>query len=696
MHSGLRSCHTSLRLLLPLVAGIVCGDSFPHALPWLCLAAVLLAGVVVLGVCFRLRLRWAYGAVLFLWLGFLGHQLAARQWAETDYAFPHAEAVYHVRICEAPVEKERSILCQARVQGVYSVHDSLQADGRRPLFLLYFPKDSLSRSLRRGHHLLVSARLAPPRNNGNPDEFDYVRYLRRQGGCGTAYVPAGRWRVVGVDSLRSLRQSAVDYRDRVVALYRRLGFRDDRLAVLAALTVGDQDDLSEDIVETYSVAGASHVLSLSGLHIGFLYALLWAMLRPVWRRWRWAKAPLLLVVVAGLWAFAFFTGLASPVIRSVTMVSFVAFASLQSEKLLTMNSLVLTAFFMLLARPLWLFDVSFQLSFLSLAAILLFQPPLYALWQPEGRAVRYLWGLVTVSVAAQVGTAPLVMLYFSRFSTHFLLSNLWVIPLSSLILYAAVVLLLLTPFPAWQMGFARVVGGLVDVQNAGLEWIGGLPFASLDHLWVDGWDILWFYVFLALACRCLKRPTPGRVYAPLLSLLLLVSWHSLSAWASRPGRSLVFYNVRRAPAVHCLDDARRSWLVGVDTLPDVRRLSRAADGYWERLRLSEPVPVSEGYADGCLSVRGGILTYAGCRVCLLADSRWEGMASPVPLRVDYLYVCRGYRGTLADVTRLFDVGRVVFDASFVGYYQRRMAEECVRLGIPYHTLAVDGCLRVPL
>lgn len=113
--------------------------------------------------------------------------------------------------------------------------------------------------------------------------------------------------------------------------YRRQGFEGDELAILSALTVGDKDDLSEDIVETYSVTGASHVLALSGLHIGFLYALFWFLAAPLWKRWRLLKLPLLLLLVVLLWGFAFLTGLSPSVVRSVTMFSILALSYLQVE-----------------------------------------------------------------------------------------------------------------------------------------------------------------------------------------------------------------------------------------------------------------------------------------------------------------------------------------------------------------------------
>lgn len=408
--------HPFLRLLMPLVVGILCGDAFPHVLSaWEYVAGFLLF-LFIIG---RYKYTgWVYGAAVYLFLGGTGFCLMSWQQGKTVFPFSGKPAVYRVCIREHPEERERSILCRVALLGEVE-QDTVTGCPRNHLFLAYFPKDSATATLRRGDELLVSTRLAPPANNGNPDEFDYARYLRRKGYSGTAYVADGHWRKTGHDASRTVSQVALDYREKVVGLYRSLGFETDELAVLAALTVGDKEELSDDIVETYSVSGASHVLALSGLHIGFLYALLLFVLRPLWRRWQRLKPLLLLLLVLFLVSFAFFTGLSSSVVRSVVMFSLLAFAGLQPEKPLTLNTLAATAFLMLLCKPVWLFDVGFQLSFSAVAAIVLVQPKLYALWKVDNRFLRYLWGLMTVSMAAQLGTAPLVIFYFSRFPLIF-------------------------------------------------------------------------------------------------------------------------------------------------------------------------------------------------------------------------------------------------------------------------------------
>ena len=206
----------------------------------------------------------------------------------TDFPFSDKAEVYQAVIQETPETKERSILCRVRIEGKVGA-DNLWVEKYNHTALLYLSKDSASTTLKQGDRLWVHARLMPPTNNSNPDEFDYVRYFLRKGGSATAYVPEGHWQVVGYETSRTLRQASLDYRRRVIEPYQCLGFQGDNLAILSALTVGDKENLSENILETYSIAGASHVLALSGLHIGFLYALLFFLLSRLWKRWGFFK-----------------------------------------------------------------------------------------------------------------------------------------------------------------------------------------------------------------------------------------------------------------------------------------------------------------------------------------------------------------------------------------------------------------------
>ena len=158
-----------LRLLFPLVVGIVCGDAFPHPCPW---GGFLAFSVGLLGLlyeCHRRGRTLLYGGLVSFLLACIGYQLAAWQLSGTFRHYPETEVACRVRVCEVPEEKERSLLCPVRVLGIYA-DSSFCAEPRPPLYLFYFPKDTASARLRRGDELLVYARLSSPRNNGNPDE----------------------------------------------------------------------------------------------------------------------------------------------------------------------------------------------------------------------------------------------------------------------------------------------------------------------------------------------------------------------------------------------------------------------------------------------------------------------------------------------------------------------------------------------
>ena len=683
------------RPLLALTGGILCGDVSPHALP---LGLFLVVGLLLwVGMAVGLRYHRGklFGAFALSMFFLIGYTLVGEAWARTSYSFSGNPSFYKIYVQEKPEWKERSILCRSRLLQEYCV-DSIIERTQPPLFLLYFPQDSAAAALKRGDILLIHATLAPPKNNGNPDEFDYARYLRRNGGSGTAYVPSGSWRLVAHDSIRSLRQAALDCRDEVVGLYRNLGFEGDELAVLSALTVGDKDELSEDIIETYSVSGASHVLALSGLHIGFLYLLFWCLFRFFWSRWSWLKPFFLLLIVALLWCFAFITGLSSTVVRSVVMFSLLTLSSMQYERPVTLNTLAATAFLMLLFRPFWLFDLGFQLSFLAVLAIAVIQPRLYAFWPVKFWPMRYVWGLITVSISAQLVVAPLILLCFSRFSTHFLLTNLWVVPVSSLVMYAAVILLLLTPFPVLQQVFAGWVEWLVRLQNEVLRSIENLPYSSIDGIWLDSWSVLLIYLGLLAACVCYVRRSARSVMMVLSLSVVFVAWLAFTSWRDAPVRSLAFYNVRGCPSVHCIEADGRSWLVCADSVPQISRMYLSLSKHWYRMHLDSLCVVSGEQRGGLVELHDGMMVYAGKSVYFLRDRRWRWLQTDKPLPVDYLYVCRGYRGRLSELCGVFDVGAVVFEPSYSDYYREQIIQDCFRSGIPYYALDETGALMIPL
>lgn len=672
--------HPILRLLLPLMLGIVLADAFYQPLASLqgYLLGITLFSFVLLVACLWRCKNWF---VLFLHLTLMGvGMLLTSRWLEkASFTFPEEYGAYQMRIEEQPEEKPRSILCRSSLL----TSDSTLMETEKT-FLFYLAKDSASYQLTKGDTLWVYAQLEPVEPSGIPEAFDYGRYLRRKGVCGSAYVASGHWKLVGHSSSLSVMDRLEKVREGLKERYRELGFQGDELALLTALTVGEKEDLSEEIREVYSVSGASHVLAISGLHIGLLYSILWMLFTP-WRRNRKLKVVSVFIIIGVLWTFAALTGFPVSVVRSVIMFSLIGISSLLQEKPHTLNTLATAAFMMLLFRPLWLFEIGFQMSFAAVASIVLLHPKLSSLWNVRHWSLRWFRDMLSVSIAAQIGVAPIIAFYFHRFSVYFLLTNFWVIPMVSVVMYVAVFMLVLLPFPSLQQWVAILEIKLIHWQNAVLEGISQWPSATIDRIWLTVIEVFAWYVVIWLCYRFFQKHTPQRTLQALAGLLLLVGGHWWLGQQAIMKPGIVFYNVRGCPAVHLVSGLEESYIVASDSLQQVDQLIRQADPYWMRRNLAVP-PVR--------TIENQIVSFHGKRICLVNDDRWRKKASAQKLPIDYLYVSSGYRGTLEELCTLFNVHEVIVDSSLSDYYRERLERECREKHIPLCRMSSEGILEI--
>ena len=270
-------------------------------------------------------------------------------------------------------------------------------------------------------------------------------------------------------------------------------------AVVAVMTLGDKSQLTKELRDTYAVSGASHILALSGLHLGIIYTLLSLLLSR--RRWQVISQ---VVIIVCIWLFVFLVGMSASVVRSAVMITVYALLSLGHRDKMSVNTLAFAAIVMLLFNPKSLFDVGFQLSFMAVLAILLFYPLFESVWSQQflfgHRLFRWLWTTLAVSCAAQIGVAPLIAYYFGRFSCYFLLTNLVVVPAATLILYLSL-LVLLIPSLAYLLVY------IVDVLNQLLLWITMLPGASIEGLHPTLLQVWMTYVIIGAVYGLLIRRT---------------------------------------------------------------------------------------------------------------------------------------------------------------------------------------------
>lgn len=376
------------------------------------------------------------------------------------------------------------------------------------IYLFVAPDSARSLPLT-GDTLITRTRIRRPAPAGS---FDYGLYLRRQGFIGTAFTSLSHSLVCPKDGLYSV-SKAVCISAPQSLLFSRLaagGLKGDELATVGALTLGYKEDLSPELKHRFQASGAAHVLAVSGLHTGIIYALVIGLLtlggrvRPHHED-RPGRCLVGAVVIAVMWAYAALTGMTPSVVRCVVMVTLVEIGKMLYRYSPTLNTIAAAAVLILIFRPLDLWSVSFQLSFAATAAIVIVVSEtehfLHRLrWRQTffGRIAAWLVGTVVISLAAQTGTLPITIACFGQVSPYFLLANLIVLPLASVLVPCGLVSIALggTVAGVW---FSKITFALAWLMNHSVGWIESLPGSVLPAHTNGPLIVIYYLLLTALA-----------------------------------------------------------------------------------------------------------------------------------------------------------------------------------------------------
>ena len=266
--------------------------------------------------------------------------------------FNKGESAYEAVITSTPSVHGKVVMC-----------DIMPTDMPRPFKIrASILRDERTSSLRVGDGISTLSVLEQPHNSKGL-AFDYARYLVRHGYSGQTFIYKTNWCLTDADSgnlpfFTRARLLALKYRQRLLDIYRHLGFDGDTFSVLSAMTLGDKENMTKELREQFSVSGASHVLALSGLHLGIIYAILSCLF--VWRRRSVAGH---VISLSAIWAYVFVTGMSPSTVRSALMISVYALAVMSGRARMSLNALSAAALLMLAISPCDVFDVGFQMSF---------------------------------------------------------------------------------------------------------------------------------------------------------------------------------------------------------------------------------------------------------------------------------------------------------------------------------------------
>ena len=273
----------------------------------------------------------------------------------------------------------------------------------------------------------------------------------------------------------------------------------DGRAVVLAMTTGERGEIRETLRQSYSASGASHLLAVSGLHIGIAFMLINLLLLPLVLL-RHGNVVRSVVAIALIWLYVWLCGMSPSAVRAAIMFSLLQFSLSSLREYVSVNILAGTAFAMLALDSHLLFDISFQLSFIAVAGIILWAMPLYRLCATRFKAINILLGILLVGLASTLATMPLVSHSFATLSAVGILINPAVVLLANVIVLAGVVALAIPPV-------GIVAECVAEWQNGIVEWAASLPYSHFDFSISEGamWGIYALYAVVTILIFSIPR-----------------------------------------------------------------------------------------------------------------------------------------------------------------------------------------------
>lgn len=690
-----------LRLLLPFVTGIILAIHvnlpFSHFALTLMALGVLATLVVTYIISPNWHYRWVFGLIVSVFLFISGMVITLGVQTHSEISDGEESQVV-LRVVE-PVEQRTT---SYRVMGRISMllHNNVWQQLDEKVIIYFSSSDSMAPFIMYGDVLALKANFSSPPRPMNPYQFDYREYLAKRQIHRVAFVASDSWIVIDSKPKRFM-SKAFRLRDWMFTLFKSVGIEDENLAVLSALTTGYKGLLDNETRRVFSASGAMHILAVSGLHVGILFATLSGFLFFLARikRGKLIKAAIL---VGFLWFFAVFTGLSPSVIRASLMFSLVIIGTTFSVKTNIYNTISASAFIILAINPMLIAEVGFQLSYIAVISIVFFYPHIYKLFYIKNRWLDKVWVLISVSLAAQVGTFALGLFYFSQFPNYFLFTNLYAIPLAFVILYLAIALVICSPIPIMASVIGWVLNSTLTILNYLIKFTEALPYSTTSGISISTSQTLLIAAAILMLALFLHYRKPIYIISLLFSSILFFAEGAYSSIHRYRQSEVVIFGQRQATVIG-FKHLDSFILVTSDTLASsaISDYNFSIEGYLNTMGLSKNTSlVRYRTYENDLSKSsklmlnqnslGSWFVFLGKTVFIPASYISEDYHVDTPFDVDVFLINRESLRSWQKIISLMKPKVVVIDASVPIWQQSRIEEILKTQGIAAHYISQQG------
>ena len=597
---------------------------------------------------------------------------------------------YVARVYDYPSERGNNIKAQLELQWQFG--DSLSSRPVTGRVMGYFSKTEQALALRYGDLLVIPAPVGEVQPPKNPEEFDYRAYLLRKGVTGQAFLKEQDWVDLQTNQANPLYAFSYRFRDILLASLQKCGLKDNEFGVAAAILLGYDESLADEMRQHYVAAGSMHVLCVSGLHVGIVF-LAASFLLGFLNRKKWHRVLKNILLLAVIWFYAFLAGLSPSILRATMMVSFVIIGDLIRRKGFALNSIAASAFILLCVNPYNLFEIGFQLSYAAVIGIVVLHKPIYHLFYLKNKLLDKIWDLTALALSAQLATIPFTLFYFKQFTTYFWLSNLFMTPISFLVVMGGMALLMVSWIPYVNVAFGFLVWGMVYVMNTLVSWVDGLPFSIVKGLYVSQFEfalLLLAFVLLLLTVTMRKKRLLFEWLAAMLVFMVVLT---VRLYRADNQNEMVFFSLRKHTAVDFINGGNHLLLADTTLMSDASTVDYSLKGFWARESLScepETVALDADFEGAFLRKRSNLVSFGGKLVALWDGSEIVEDSLLYRLPVDYLLVTNGNKNArkanLQAVLNEYELKTLLVDGSVPNYLAREWMAQAQDRNIACHDL----------
>jgi len=543
-----------VRILLPFALGISLRLFTPFSGPGfecLILTALLFLSVLLIDSLWRIRRRnHFFGLLSFFLFVLLGVLIADSESCYRDRPIPEAQ-MYRALVEGSPVPKRKTFAVPLKLLSIQNADTVFPSSGEK--IMAYIDKEGFHSGIVPGAMIRFQADIRVPEPPRHPLQFDYGGFLKTNGFSATSYIPANTYEIEKGRKF-SLSAFANSIRHRVLCRIEDHAGDGDEYGIIAALILGQRSFIDPEIRNQFADAGAVHILAVSGLHVGIIYLLLITLLKLLFgKRHRFLNLALVLMT---LWAYALITGLSASVLRAATMFSFIALGKYWGRFGNIYNMIAASALILLIFDPFLLAQPGFQLSYLAVIGIVFYFPHFHSLLFIENKWLDKVWSLICVSLAAQLATFPLSLYYFHQFPNFFLLTNLLVIPLATLILYSGILWISVIWWNAAAEIIANITLGACRLLNSIIAWIAELPGSTASDVFLTGLEVALMYTVMVLMTVFLIHPGRFTVRLAGFSIVILALCLQGRRWSNSIQSVCYFPNQGDNPSLVFIREGR--------------------------------------------------------------------------------------------------------------------------------------------